>query len=30
MVGTTGAPTDGTTHADMNISMVTQIKIFLP
>lgn len=29
-VGTTGAPTDGRTHADMNISMVAIINIFFP
>ena len=30
IVGTTGAPTDGRTHADISISVVAQIRIFFP
>ena len=30
IVGTTGAPTDGRTHADIKISMLAHIKIFFP
>ncbi len=30
IVGTTGAPTDGSTHADINISIIAQVKIFFP